>query len=432
MSPGPTVAEVFGGGRSLPLNYIERLDVDHKFREALQLGKHIVLYGSSKQGKTCLRNHVLKEDEAVVVQCQPGWKMANIHQGILEAAGFRLTQSERVSVASKALIRAELSGSAGFFGLVGAEGKGATEGTRESRRETSHEALELDLDDPGAVIRCLASIQFAKRIVLEDFHYLPEEVQQDFALKLKTFQEQSRLVFIVVGVWLEENRLILLNGDLTGRVISVDADRWSATELSRVIEKAEELLNIRYSKEFKARLLETAEGSVFLVQEVCHRACIRQQVTTRAAATMQLDGAALIGQLIADVLHEQRGRYRAFLSKFAEGFQSTELQMYRWLVWIIIHAEPAQLRQGLRQTDVMRKMRAAHPKGSELNPGNVAQALRSIASLQIRKGVRPPILDFSEADRRLDVVDRGFLVWLRSQKDDELAAELGLDDSPPE
>jgi hypothetical protein len=96
-----------------------------------------------------------------------------------------------------------------------------------------------------------------KYIVLEDFHYLSVETQKDFAVSLKAFHEQSSSCFIIVGVWLEENRLTVYNGDLTGRVISVNADKWSGEELEEVIHAGEALLNIQFSESFKQNLLES-------------------------------------------------------------------------------------------------------------------------------------------------------------------------------
>ena len=43
--------EVFGISRDLPLNYVERDHVDNQLKECLKRKQHIVIYGSSKQGK---------------------------------------------------------------------------------------------------------------------------------------------------------------------------------------------------------------------------------------------------------------------------------------------------------------------------------------------------------------------------------------------
>ena len=46
--------EVFGVSRDTPLTYVERESVDKKFVNSLARGKHITVYGGSKQGKTSL------------------------------------------------------------------------------------------------------------------------------------------------------------------------------------------------------------------------------------------------------------------------------------------------------------------------------------------------------------------------------------------
>jgi hypothetical protein len=53
----------------------------------------------------------------------------------------------------------------------------------------------------------------------------------------------------------EENRLIVYNGDLAGRVISVDADAWSPVDLQYVIEAGETLLNVQFPAAFKGFLI---------------------------------------------------------------------------------------------------------------------------------------------------------------------------------
>jgi hypothetical protein len=61
------VREVFGVNRQKnTLSYIERA-IDGKFKDALQDGQYsaIVIYGTSKQGKSSLRRHVLPETRII-------------------------------------------------------------------------------------------------------------------------------------------------------------------------------------------------------------------------------------------------------------------------------------------------------------------------------------------------------------------------------
>lgn len=50
--------DVFGLTTKIPLTYIERTNVDGIFQKSLKGEKHITVFGSSKQGKTCLKSIV--------------------------------------------------------------------------------------------------------------------------------------------------------------------------------------------------------------------------------------------------------------------------------------------------------------------------------------------------------------------------------------
>ena len=59
--------------------------------------------------------------------------------------------------------------------------------------------------------------------------------------------------------------------------------------------------------------------------------------------------------------------------------------------------------------------RSKHPKGKELNAGNVVSALNYAAALQVKKGIKPIVLDYDESNSLLRVVDRTFIIWLEMQ-----------------
>lgn len=51
-----------------------------------------------------------------------------------------------------------------------------------------------------------------------------------------------------------------------------------------------------------------------------------------------------------------------------------------------------------------------------MNPGHLTQALQSTASLQVKKDIRPIVLDYDQTNLKLNVVDRGFLIWIANQE----------------
>lgn len=89
--------EVFGVSRDLPLNYVERDKVDNKLFLALAQNHHIVIHGSSKQGKTCLRKWNIEIRT-----------IAELNAAILKAVGYKVEKSQSVTVSGKHRVTARL------------------------------------------------------------------------------------------------------------------------------------------------------------------------------------------------------------------------------------------------------------------------------------------------------------------------------------
>lgn len=133
--------------------------------------------------------------------------------------------------------------------------------------------------------------------------------------------------------------------------------------------------------------------------------------------------------IIREVVNQQTGRYNAFITQFAAGFQDTTLQMHKWLLYPILTATTASLEEGLKYREMRDILRKYHPEGQALNLGNLTQALQSTASLQVKKDIKPIVLDYDQTNLKLNVVDLGFLIWLDNQDRKELLelAEIQID-----
>lgn len=410
--------DVFGVGRGVPLNYKERGSVDDVLVNSLTRGKHLVIYGSSKQGKTCLRKHCLQESDYWTVHCSNRWTIADLHTAILKAAGYEIAVSKTTSTSGSQKIFAKLK--------AGILGEGGAEASRSKTTSETTSELVLEPEDVNDIIKALEEFSRAY-IVLEDFHYLPIDTQRDFSVALKAFHENSSLCFVIVGVWLEENRLSVYNGDLTGRVISINADKWEEFELLEVIASGESLLGIVFCNEFKSALVSQSAGSVYIVQEACNECCKENGIyQTQGAQRTHVGQNTNVSELVGRVVNQQSGRFNSFLLQFSDGFQTTKLAMPRWLLFCVLTSEISKLQTGLRQSEVRDILKQNHPEGKELNSGNVTQALQSVSTLQISKDIKPTILDYDQTNLRLHVVDRSFLIWLEKQDRNELLERIEL------
>lgn len=219
------VEDVFGIRSKLVLSYLERPEVDQRFLEAIRTDHHVVVYGSSKQGKTSLRQKHLRESECLIVRCNPRMSILALYQSVLRQSGARIQTIETQTRTASA----ETKVSAGFKAYIPWLGGADTsvEGTAgaEAQGEFTTEFVSYNLEDAQAIAELLVSLGTKKWIVLENFHYLPVEVQRSIAFDLKTFHEVG-IRFLILGIWREANLLVTHNGDLQGRVIEVPVEPW--------------------------------------------------------------------------------------------------------------------------------------------------------------------------------------------------------------
>jgi hypothetical protein len=402
-----STSDVFKTSRGLPLNYVTREHADQRFIESLTEDSHLVIHGSSKQGKTSLRKFNLNDDDYIDLTCSNNWNLEELHISILKEAGYAITISESKTIKGKSKVKLKfnLPFIAGASGDVGYD----------QAKQINKKGLELDPSDVNDVIRALKEIEFNRFVVIEDFHYLPEETQIDFSIALKAFHESSEICFIVVGVWLEEDRLTVHNGDLTGRVISINADLWTNKDLDDLFFNSEALLNISFVESFKENIKKSCNGSIFLVQQLCHKACKEVDIAKTCKSNTNVGENFDIQNEIRTLLDNQNSRYYKFITDFSAGFDQTELELYKWILFAIINIDKSVLEKGLPAAAIRRIIETKHPKKADLSHKKLVQALRKSVDLQVKSRIQPIVFEYDSNTTRIKVVDRSFLLWLEFQ-----------------
>ena len=217
-------------------------------------------------------------------------------------------------------------------------------------------------------------------------------------------------------------------------MVAVNADVWTEQELRTVVQKGADLLNVQFADDFMHQLIHECFNNVYIVQETCRQICHQSGVTHTSVGHKSLGAGADVRSAVQNVVAQQTGRYMSFVTQFSAGFQTTALEMYKWLIYPVLTASIQQLEHGFTYRELRETIQARHPVGETLNPGNLTQALQSVASLQVKKDITPIILDYDQTNLRLNIVDRGFIIWLNHQNRSELLKEAGLptaaDNSP--
>ncbi|GEK16126.1 hypothetical protein [Aliivibrio fischeri] len=360
----------------------------------------------------------LLESDYISLTCSNNWGIADINESILKRAGYQITVSESKTL--KGTSKVSLS-----VGL--ADNKIGSDISMELAKQINKRSLELDLENTNDVIRALKEIDFEKYIVLEDFHYLEIDTQVDFSIALKAYHEESSLCFIIVGVWLEDDRLTTFNGDLAGRIVSINADKRLDENIDELFSVSEALLNISFSDNFKICAKEKCNGSIFLVQQLCMKVCEAQNISKTQESLTEVAKNIDITDEIKSVLDMHTGRFTKFLMDFSGGFQPTELDLYKWMLFALITIDEKFLLEGLPIQALRRQIQIYHPKKSETSLKKLSGVLNKAVSLQLDNRTKPIVFEYDVNRSRVKVVDKSFLLWKQFQELPELLEYIDLE-----
>lgn len=411
----PTLQEVFGIRKDPVLSYVERKGVDGVFGQALKTDKHIIVYGSSKQGKTALRQKHMPKG-VVVVRCGPNQDSMAIYSSVLRQVGIQIETFETSTQETKQNAKAKV-GLKAKVPFVGESDVGVGVGAEVGSQLTFHSVfIGSDLADPQAVSELLAKARFSNFVVLENFHYLSVETQKQLAFGLKTFHEVG-IRFIVLGIWQEANLLLMHNGDLQDRVVEVPVEPWEKGDFERVIELGCGLLNIYLSNDIKESIIENAYGNIGMLQEFLQLICEFSGVEETQEIQRNINDMAVLDAVYARKLQDQRGHLLSALQHIA-GRSRTDgedpLILPYYLTKTILSMPIAELVQGVHRRELLQKLKDAHHRQDKetIRTGDVSHLMTRLASHQ--EDLHPPLLHYDSNQQRLKVVDtRQFFVLSR-------------------
>lgn len=423
--------EVFGVSTNQVLSYVERENIDEKFSHSLSTGNHIVVYGASKQGKTALVSRHLPYDENIVVRLTPNTNISDIYASILRQVDVEIeisTQSEESSTSS-ATVGIKAKAKILFFG----EGEASASGKLSAGDKTSksYQTIPFNLAVAQDVSELLHKIAFNKKIILENFHYLDEEKQRELAFDLRTFQETG-IIFVVLGVWRKKDRLRTFCSDLTDRVDDIPVEPWSESDFRKVIAKGSQELNISISESVTSKFISNSFGSIGVLQELLRVFCFLAGVTeTNGDGVRHLADDSLADSALSEKCSEYRENHQQALELLAsgnvthtKGKEKAPLHLPYYLVRVIAQKGYSGISGGLSRTEIADSIKVIHHRADDVRPSDISNLLHNISSLQFKKKINPPLIDYDQGKRLLFAIDSTFFFFLKNSNLVEFEEEL--------
>jgi hypothetical protein len=420
------LAEVFGVSAKPIRSYVERDEVDTRFQEALASDKQIVVYGSSKQGKTALVSKYLPYEKNLLVSLTPKTSVLDMYHTVLADAGIRITAgtTEKRSTEANAGFSAKVRAAIPIFGsgeVASTAGLKAGSGT-----EAKYEEIPINLELPQHVAEMLKRVGSKKWIILENFHYLNDDIQKQFAFDLRAFQELG-VRFVVLGVWREKNRMAQFNGDLLDRVVEVPVEPWTEADFRRVAAKGADALNISFSDEILRAAVEASFSSIGVFQELLKGICNEAKVIQTQDRLTDVTDLELLFQTVGVKARDYAARHQRALEAIAAGHATggakgdlPPLYLPYYLVRVVLEGGYEGIANGMRRSDIHDRIRGIHHRGEDVRASDMSNLLSGLANLQSVKSISPPIIDYDSQNRLLQVVDSTFYFFIKNSDPKEI------------
>lgn len=421
------VNEIYGVSNQMIETYIERTKVDGLFLDGLRRNKHIIVYGASKQGKTSLVKKHLQEEDYVKVNCSTDTDVIDIYKSIIRQLGVDMLSSYDDTSSTKGNVSGGLKMKFKIPLMVECEGSGEVKGGKSKEHVESYKTVEYNLALAQDISELLRALNFKKRIVLENFHYLQDDVQRRLAVDLRIFEDYN-ILFIILGIWRERNRLSQYNGDLVDRVIEVPVEPWEPQDLKRIVETGLPLLNVSFENVVDD-IISSCFDSVGVFQEICKEACYACQIqeTSEELIYISKDN---VTTAIKKKLVDYSSRHIRCLESFIEQIvkSSSEIPLYipYYFVKVLLKEPFEQINKGIKRRYLHEKIREIHHRPEDVRPSDIGYFLKNLVQNQLKKNISPPIFDFDLSTNSIKIIDSTFYFFIKNCNRDEVLDMLSV------
>lgn len=399
--------------------YVDRSIDNHetyedRLRKALRTkGILALITGASKSGKTVLCYKVIEEDSIVEISGSHIRNSEDFWIQIAEKLEFPLEVETTSQNNTEVSFTGEMGGKAGIPLIADINLKGGA-GTKLSELESTKEKQQRS---KNYMIDYL--IEQKKILVIDDFHYISQDIQLYIARILKS-EIFHGLKAVIVSLPHRSDDAIRLNPDLIGRVRYINIEPWSRIELRKIPEVGFSLLGVSVSNEILDSLVQESMSSPQLIQQNCLNLAFVKNIDEDLSIRSIVD----INDLHKAYVETTRDHenYESVIKRLTTGppqgkekrtqyslKNGNDLDIYH----VILHAlaeDPPLIRIEL---ETLQQKISLVLNTNERTPSNlnVSNALSQIQKALYEKGEMFQILEWKE--QHLYILDSFFLFYLR-------------------
>jgi hypothetical protein len=356
--------------------------------------KHLLIFGSSKSGKTSLWKKYVPADRVIKIPCNARKSLQEVYSDILYDLNI-FYQSEKTQAQSKnSSITAELQSILGI-------------GTAKLNAQLalSNNLTDKQIRISQPTIGCNLVMKFLKQsgkiIVIEDFHYANHELKSALSEDLKAFSDE-KCPWILVGVQHKTSELLSYNLDLQQRISELPVEGFTDEQLREIIKLGESVLNISFSTEIQDAIVRESIGSASIVQNICQRICLIREISQTQANILFFDDISLVEQACKEIAYDSKSYYERAIKSISLGGRSDgSTEKYKWFLKLIKDKNIPE--QGLKNTEVHKYLRELGH--DSIMQGSVTSGLSYLPTLLTQNNI-PALFDFDSENKTFYLLDK--------------------------
>lgn len=389
------------------------LQLEDKLAEVKDnLCKLVTVTGQTKSGKTVLARKILPPEESIWIDGGVVSQEDDFWEVIIEQ--LQLFQSTEMENSEETTTKIGGKGTAEANFIV-AKGSGEISTELEKMHGTTVTGSRA-LSSRVAALKGLRASNVP--IVVDDFHYIPRDMQGSIVRALKPLIFDG-LPLVIIAIPHRRYDALKVEKEMTGRISPIDIPTWSDTELQFIPNKGFELLNYQVPPDLKNQLSSDAIGSPHLMQDFCRGLCKllsiehknemrKLQATKNQVESVFRDVAETIGRPIFEKLARGPRQRTDRLQRELKNGRTVDIYQ------LVLHAL-AHLRPGLVSLEYEELRTAIKEVAGAQIPQlhEVARVLKHMATIASTDQSSTPVIDFEEEEKKLHITDPFFAFYLR-------------------
>jgi len=382
------------------------------FQVKENLCKLVAVTGQTKSGKTVLVRRILPPEDVVWIDGGTIGQESDFWETVLQQLDLYQVQSTETQDSegkeSQTTVAAEGS-------MVVASAKTEHSET-DNRSSTSAKSVTRTTSAQVAAFDGLRKLRVP--VIIDDFHYLPRDLQATVVRALKPLVFEG-LPVVAVAIPHRRYDAVKVEKEMTARFVPIQIPNWSTDELLYIPATGFSLLNCNLDRTTLQRMTEEAIGSPHLMQDFCRsiaRTYCPETLKEKTSISVPND---ILESVFRD-LAESIGK--PIFEKLAKGPRSRadrirrvlksgqEVDIYQLVLHALAHLRPQLV--SLEYEEIRSAIRTISESGiPQLH--EVARVLKHMSTIASSDQASTPVIDFDEEEKKLHVTDPYFAFYLR-------------------